>query len=103
VTGARRIAPLDGEWQREAECRDKEPDLFFLAEDERYKPGRFDEAMETCARCPVSGRCDDYAVRSKQRWGIWARQDRGEQKHAQRVANEEAKALQDAGTPADAR
>lgn len=96
----RHLAAAETEWIRKAACGGEPVEVFFLADRERYKPGRFDRAEEICAECPVRSRCDNYATRRKERWGVWAAKDRGEAKHAQRVANEEAKALQDAGLPA---
>ncbi len=83
-----------GPWTERAACKDMDPDIFFLAEDERYKPGRFDEAMRTCRGCPVRFDCGNYATAGKERWGIWAMQDRGEKKHADRE-----QAVQGAGVP----
>jgi len=90
---------LDTSWKLEAECGSADPLLFELADRERWKPGRFDEAAEYCSRCPVLRECDEYATRGKEKWGFWALRDRGEAKHEQRIANAEAKALREAGLP----
>jgi hypothetical protein len=98
MTGLRRPG-LDTSWMKDAECGTADPLLFELADKEHWKPGRFDEAAEYCRRCPVIAECDNYATLGKEKWGFWALKDRGEAKHAQRIANAEAKALQDAAVP----
>lgn len=94
----RRLAD-ETEWIKEAACGEEPVRTFFLVKDERYKPGRFDRAMEICAECPVLRECDDYATRTKEKWGVWGGKDRGEARYAQRIANAEAKALREAGLP----
>lgn len=96
MTGSRRPA-LDTSWKVDAECGTADPLLFELEDREHWKPGRFDEAAEYCRRCPVLAQCDEYATLGKEKWGFWALKDRGEAKHAQRIANAEAKALREAG------
>lgn len=88
MTGQRRILDI-GPWTEDAACRDKDPNLFFLEEGEVYRVGRFDEAREICRTCIVRFDCDTYATQSKEKWGVWAQRDRGEKKHAERVAREE--------------
>ena len=94
----RRLAE-ETEWIKDADCGEEPVKTFFLVKDERYKIGRFDRAMEICAACPVLRECDDYATRTKEKWGVWGGKDRGEARYAQRIANAEAKALRDAGLP----
>lgn len=81
--------PRDLSWQARAACVGADPNLFFLAEGEQMRTGRFDEARAICQRCPVEFRCDVHATATKEKWGVWAEKDRGEAKHAQRVAREE--------------
>ena len=99
MTGSRRPA-LDTSWKKDAECGTADPILFHMEDGEHWKPGRFNEAAEYCRRCPVLAQCDEYAILGKEKWGFWALKDRGEAKHAQRLAKAEAKALQDPGLPA---
>lgn len=87
------------EWIRDAACGEEPVKTFFLVKDERYKPGRFDRAFQICQECPVLRECDDFATRTKEKWGVWGGKDRGEAKYAQRIANAEAKALRNAGLP----
>lgn len=94
----RRLAD-ETEWIKDADCGEEPVRTFFLIKDERYKPGRFDRAFEICAECPVLRECDDYATRTKEKWGVWGGKDRGEARYAQRIAKAEAKALLDAELP----
>jgi len=53
-------------WAVFAACHDSDPELFFPA-------SRMDEdrALALCAICPVEGECLDYALESRERFGIW--------------------------------
>ncbi|MEU7580930.1 WhiB family transcriptional regulator [Streptomyces sp. NPDC041068] len=59
------------EWLMRAACADEDPDLFFpvgLA-----GPALRDTAAakRVCARCPVSGQCLAWALRTGQASGVW--------------------------------
>ena len=54
------------DWQRDAECRGVDPDLFF-----RERGGRVADAVATCARCKVREECLEYALRTHEDQGIW--------------------------------
>lgn len=56
----------DQSWRTRAECRDLDPELFFI---ERHESA--EEAKRVCARCPVRAECLDYALVTRQRFGIW--------------------------------
>lgn len=51
-------------WRLEAKCRDiADPDVFWSSH------GR--AALVICASCPVRQQCYDYAIETKQRFGIF--------------------------------
>ena len=53
-------------WSRYASCDTADPDLFFPppGTDTFY-------ARSICRECPVRRQCLDYALESKQKFGIW--------------------------------
>ena len=48
-------------WQRDAECRGVDPELFFPD-----RGARITEALAACERCTVRAECLDYALRTHQ-------------------------------------
>jgi WhiB family redox-sensing transcriptional regulator len=54
------------EWQKQANCRGVDPDLFFP---ERGASTR--EAKEVCRGCVVREDCLEYALANRERVGIW--------------------------------
>lgn len=69
----------DGEnlaWQRDAACRDADPDLFFP----ELGPGmhaQIAEARRICAACPVRVACLHYAQARREPFGIWGGETEG--------------------------
>ncbi|QMU69868.1 WhiB family transcriptional regulator [Streptacidiphilus sp. P02-A3a] len=60
-------------WQEQAACARAERRLFFHPAGER---GRTFEAREraakrVCASCPVLAQCREYAIQSRERYGVW--------------------------------
>lgn len=53
-------------WREDALCRQTDPELFMPD-----KGGTTAPAKRICLACPVRRACLDYAVDSRQRWGIW--------------------------------
>jgi WhiB family redox-sensing transcriptional regulator len=55
-----------GPWTRDANCRGKDPDLFFPTRGERTQP-----AKDICASCPVRLQCLEYALANQEGFGVW--------------------------------
>ncbi len=55
-------------WQRQAECRGIDTNLFFPPPSEEVSP----EVKAMCRSCPVREPCLDYALRDWTLVGIWA-------------------------------
>lgn len=55
-------------WMADAPCAGTDPEAFFPDKGGSTKP-----AKRICARCPIETRaeCLEYALETKQRFGIW--------------------------------
>lgn len=81
-------------WQARGACRDAEPDLFFPLSATSASAGQIEAAKALCARCPVRRECLDFALATRQPYGIWggtteqerARLRRGGDRAAYRMA-----------------
>lgn len=56
----------DQPWAAFAACRDVDSALFFPGQDGDPRP-----ALRVCAGCPVSAECLEWALETRQRFGIW--------------------------------
>lgn len=63
-----------------AACRHHpDPDLW-------HEPGREHTAKALCRGCPVVDRCRDWAIATKQTWGVWGATDPEERRELRRRA-----------------
>lgn len=54
------------EWQKDAACIDKDPELFFYrSQREGYL------AKEVCRQCDVQIQCLQYALENNEIYGVW--------------------------------
>lgn len=67
--------PMDAtwQWQEQGSCRDMDDSLFFHPPNERglARIRRDRAAKAICARCSVRIECADYAIRSREPYGVW--------------------------------
>ncbi len=56
----------DQPWRTFALCLSADPDQFYPAKGQPTGP-----AQRLCAQCPVQPDCLDYAVATKQKFGVW--------------------------------
>ncbi|MGX7681002.1 WhiB family transcriptional regulator [Jatrophihabitans sp. DSM 45814] len=63
----------DWEWQTGGACRGLDSSTFFHPENERgpSKMRRERQAKEVCARCPVTQRCLQWALETREPYGVW--------------------------------
>jgi WhiB family redox-sensing transcriptional regulator len=56
-----------------AACKGEDPDLFFgpSAEFVTTRQQRDAKAKAICARCPVRAECVEYALDTREAYGIW--------------------------------
>lgn len=68
------LPALDAEWRERAACLSF-PSILFFGVDDNETPverrGREERAKEICASCPVRKECLDYALATKEPYGIW--------------------------------
>jgi WhiB family redox-sensing transcriptional regulator len=60
-------------WQEKGACRDLDDGLFFHPPNERglARLRRDQRAKQICAGCVVRVECADYAIRSREPYGVW--------------------------------
>ena len=61
------------EWQLRGACRGKDVNLFFHPAGERdpSRSRREQAAKAVCARCPVILQCREYALATREPYGVW--------------------------------
>jgi WhiB family redox-sensing transcriptional regulator len=65
---------VSNDWRMRAECRPSQghdSELFFPVGNSGPALQRIAEAKAVCRRCPVNAECLDWALASKQEWGVW--------------------------------
>ncbi|WP_369265928.1 WhiB family transcriptional regulator [Streptomyces harbinensis] len=74
------------DWRHNAICRDEDPDLFFPLSN--TGPGRLqtEVAKAVCHQCPVMAQCRQWALESRQDFGVWG----GMSEDERRVLNRRA-------------
>ena len=63
----------DWEWQMEGACRGLDSATFFHPENERgpSRVRRERAAKQVCASCPVAQACLNWALRTREPYGVW--------------------------------
>lgn len=62
------------DWQTLAGCRGADATLFFsplVTETKQEKDAREAKAKAICADCPVRAQCLDFALHTRESYGIW--------------------------------
>ena len=60
------------DWRAAAACRACDPDLFFPVSPSGLATERqVAEAREVCARCPVRAECLEFALDTREPYGVW--------------------------------
>lgn len=67
-------------WEKDAACRDSDPNMFFP---ERGSSTR--EAKAVCAICPVRDECLDYALMNGEKFGIWGGTSERERRRIRKI------------------
>ncbi len=58
-------------WREAAACRDTDPELFFPMSSRGQSWEQSQGAKDFCARCPVVRCCLEFALRTRQMYGVW--------------------------------
>lgn len=61
-------AASPGTWPEQAACTTTDPEIFFPG---RRSADAGGEAKAICANCPVRVECLEYALATRQEWGVW--------------------------------
>lgn len=70
------LAELSGpseDWREQSVCSDSsDPDLWFTeGKDDRGNRQRIRDAQAICRTCPVAVQCLDWAISTRQQYGVW--------------------------------
>jgi WhiB family redox-sensing transcriptional regulator len=79
-------------WRDEASCRHAAPELFFPAGTTGPALSEIEEAKKVCAVCPVQPQCLEFALRTRQEFGIWGGTTEEERRLLLKVIRAKAKA-----------
>jgi WhiB family redox-sensing transcriptional regulator len=67
--------PMDHawQWQRLGACRGMDSGVFFHPDGERNpsRARRTAQAKEVCRRCPVIEQCREFALQTREPFGVW--------------------------------
>ncbi len=67
-------------WRDSAACRQADPELFFPIGTAGAAAADIQQAKAVCAGCPVRRPCLEYALASRQEFGIWGGRDENERR-----------------------
>ncbi|MFZ0324199.1 MAG: WhiB family transcriptional regulator [Actinomycetes bacterium] len=71
-------------WQDDSACMDADPELFFPIGSTGDAVPQISAAKAICRTCPVVGRCLEYALSSRQDFGVWGGMSEDERKSLRR-------------------
>jgi len=71
-------------WQDEAACNTFDPELFFPVGATGDAVPQINAAKAVCRSCPVVGRCLEFALASRQDFGVWGGMSEEERKSLRR-------------------
>ena len=76
MTDTRRLpGPIEAawDWQLRGACRGMDSAVFFHPDGERNpsRERRTAAAKEVCAHCPVVKPCREFALRTREQFGVW--------------------------------
>jgi WhiB family transcriptional regulator, redox-sensing transcriptional regulator len=63
------------DWTRKAACLDLDPELFFPISMEGPSQSQVERAKAVCRGCPVREPCLEYALDTRQAYGVWGGTD----------------------------
>lgn len=72
-----------GDWPEQGACREVDPDLWFPEQGDRAANHA---AKEICAWCPVMTECRQWALDSREPYGVWGGMSARERRSVWRAA-----------------
>ena len=72
-------------WRDDAACRHSSPELFFPIGTTGLAVGEIEAAKAICAICPVQPACLQFAMATRQEFGIWGGTTEDERKQLVKV------------------
>lgn len=85
VAFAPRWASTD--WRESAACRSAEPELFFPVSSQGQSATETEHAKAVCAGCPVRRECLQFALATRQAYGVWGGMSESERRTHLRTAS----------------
>ena len=87
-------------WREQAACRHAAPELFFPAGTTGPAFAEIEAAKKVCAVCPVSSQCLEFALLTRQEFGIWGGTTEDERRLLLKVVRAKARSAGRAPIPA---
>jgi WhiB family redox-sensing transcriptional regulator len=72
------------DWRKRAVCRNVDPELFFPVGTKGPALLQIAEAKQVCAGCPVMSECREWALESRQEYGVFGGLDEDERRALRR-------------------
>lgn len=70
-TGSVPDTPRASDWRDKASCRTEDPNLFFASEVTPAGQANIRHAKVICWRCPSMYQCGQWAIDTRQGFGVW--------------------------------
>jgi len=81
------------DWQNDAACLSEDPDLFFPIGTTGDAVPQIVAAKSICATCPVLSTCLEFALESRQDYGVWGGLTEDERRSLRRSRQRRARRL----------
>jgi WhiB family redox-sensing transcriptional regulator len=78
----------DEDWMERAACRGMETELFFPNGETGEALDQTEEAKAICRTCPVQSACLEYALATRQPYGVWGGATEAERRSIRRRRRE---------------
>jgi WhiB family redox-sensing transcriptional regulator len=80
-------------WQDHAACLPLDPELFFPIGTTGAAVPQIEQAKRICAQCPVMAECLEFALSSRQDYGVWGGLTEDERRSLRRSRQRRARKL----------
>ncbi|MBV8303647.1 MAG: WhiB family transcriptional regulator [Acidimicrobiia bacterium] len=87
-------------WRYQAACRDADARLFFPGRKTAQTPVEIEAAKRLCGICPVQAECLEFALLTRQEFGIWGGTTESERRLMLKLVRARARSEELVGEPA---